>query len=55
VNEYQMCVDKRGPSDKVCLQRGWDYLNVCPEKWVDNFKTTAEAGAPITVSSNFVK
>lgn len=33
-NEYQLCADKRGKTDTVCLQRGRDYLSVCPEKWV---------------------
>ena len=33
-NEYQLCTEKRGKTDTVCLQRGRDYLSVCPEKWV---------------------
>lgn len=35
-NEYQLCVDKRGKDDKLCLQRGRDYGTLCPQKYVSH-------------------
>ena len=54
-NEYQLCVDRRGRGDLVCLQRGRDYSTVCPEKWVQDFKDQAEAGVSMTVGKAFLK
>jgi hypothetical protein len=54
-NEYQLCVDKRGKNDLMCLQRGRDYSTVCPEKWVQDFKDQADAGVSMTVGTAFLK
>jgi hypothetical protein len=54
-NEYQLCVDKRGKGDLVCLQRGRDYSTVCPEKWVQDFKDQHDAGISMTLGSAFLK
>jgi len=55
LNEFQLCVDKRGRGDVVCAQRGRDYLAVCPAKWVDDIKSSAESGAALSVGNVFVK
>ena len=54
-NEYQLCVDKRGKNDLMCLQRGRDYSTVCPEKWVQDFKDQADAGVSMTVGTAFLR
>ena len=54
-NEYQLCVDRRGRGDLVCLQRGRDYSTVCPDKWVQDFKDQADAGVSMTVGKAFLK
>jgi hypothetical protein len=36
INEYQLCVEKRGKGDLLCAQRGRDYATVCPQKWIDD-------------------
>lgn len=35
-NEYQLCVEKRGKTDVTCLQRGRDYVTICPQKAVSH-------------------
>jgi hypothetical protein len=53
-NEYQLCVDKRSKEDALCLQRGRDYLTLCPAKWVETWKSQAEAGVSMSVGTAFV-
>jgi hypothetical protein len=48
-------VDKRGKTDILCLQRGRDYATVCPEKWVDDYKTQFDSGISMSVGTAFVK
>jgi Cytochrome oxidase c subunit VIb len=48
-NEYQICVEKRGRDDSVCLQRGRDYAAVCPQKWVEEWKDQLASGKAMFV------
>lgn len=50
-NEYQLCVDKRGDKDALCLQRGRDYSTLCPEKWVDEYKESISSGTSMSVGT----
>ncbi len=54
-NEYQLCVEARGRNDLTCLQRGRDYATVCPDKWVDDWKSDLEKGVSMSVGKAFVK
>ena len=54
-NEYQLCVDKRGRNDVMCLQRGRDYSTVCPEKWVEDWKNDTEKGVSMSVGTSFIR
>ncbi len=54
-NEYQLCVEKRGRGDLLCLQRGRDYSTVCPEKWVEDWKDQTEAGVNMSVGNAFIR
>ena len=53
-NEYQLCVDKRGREDAVCLQRGRDYTSICPEKWVESWRDAATKGVGMSVGTAFL-
>jgi len=53
-NEYQLCVEKRGAEDTLCLQRGRDYTTVCPEKWIENFKDADAKGVSMSVGKAFL-
>lgn len=50
-NEYQLCVEKRGRHDALCLQRGRDYSTICPSKWVENYVDSAERGVSMSVGT----
>ena len=54
-NEYQLCVDKRGKADLLCLQRGRDYTSICPAKWIETWKGYAADGVSMSVGTAFVK
>lgn len=54
-NEYQLCVDKRGKTDLLCLQRGRDYTAICPAKWIETWKGHADAGISMSVGAEYVK
>lgn len=54
-NEFQLCVDKRGERDPLCLQRGRDYTTICPKKWVDDWKDQAEKGASMSVGTAYAE
>ena len=45
LNEYQLCVEKRGRTDASCLQRGRDYGSLCPQKWCVSCATARLLGA----------
>lgn len=47
INEYQVCVYQRGAQDPACLQRGRDYATICPQKWIEDWKSQAEEGCVI--------
>lgn len=53
INEYQLCVEKRGEDDILCHQRARDYDTVCPQKWVEDWKDLAAEGLTMTVSDKF--
>jgi len=54
-NEYQLCVDKRGKSDLLCMQRGRDYTAICPAKVVETWKGHAESGVSMSVGTAYLK
>ena len=54
MNEYQLCVEKRGKSDVACLQRARDYSSVCPAKWVEDWKSQQEEGRSMLVGKDFL-
>ena len=55
INEYQLCVEKRGQADVLCAQRGRDYMTICPNKWVEDIKAQTEEGVSMAVGKVFVK
>ncbi len=51
MNEYQVCVQKRGEEDLACMQRARDYLSICPSKWVSDWKSQSEEGVNLTIGA----
>jgi hypothetical protein len=54
VNEYQVCAYQRGDKDSQCLQLGRDYNTLCPQKWIEDWKSQASEGRNLTVGTNFM-
>ena len=55
LNEYQLCVEKRGKEDPSCVQRGRDYGSMCPQKWVEDWKGDVAKGIGMTVGKDFME
>lgn len=53
INEYQLCVEKRGREDASCVQRGRDYASLCPQKWVEDWKEQNGKGIGMTLGKEF--
>ena len=54
MNEYQLCIEKRGREDPSCVQRGRDYGSMCPQKWVEDWKEATGKNVGMTVGKGFM-
>ena len=54
MNEYQLCVEKRGREDPSCVQRGRDYGSMCPQKWVEDWKEATSKNVGMTGGKSFM-